>query len=191
MRFVTVASLNTNPAQFEWLKSINFLDMFIQLICLGTLAFLIYEFGGRVINKIGLTTARQRENKKYNEMLQKTNEEIRELLDVVDGFKSNMDATNIALHSITTELTELKQKQEEVERKNKESKKVQYKDRLYQSYRYYKSRAEASGKQEWTDIEADGFWSMFADYESYGGNGYVHEVVEPYMKEFKVIKTNV
>ena len=177
MRFVSMASLNTNPSQLEWLKSIDILDLVIKVFCIVLVLFFVYEFGEKIINKFGLTTARQRETKKYNEMLENTNTEIREFL----------DATSIVLQSIITEIANLKTKQEETERKNRESKKVQYKDRLYQSYRYYRDRAKTSGKKEWTKIEADGFWSMFEDYESYGGNGYVHEAVEPYMREFIIV----
>lgn len=58
------------------------------------------------------------------------------------------------------------------------------KQSLYHAYRYYKNRAEQTGKMEWTNIEADGFWSLSSDYESCGGNGYFHKTIQPYMSQF-------
>ena len=59
-------------------------------------------------------------------------------------------------------------------------------DRLLQSYRYYTSSAN-NPMHAWTEMEADAFWRNFGDYEKLGGNGYMHTVVEPAMRELELI----
>lgn len=53
-------------------------------------------------------------------------------------------------------------------------------DRLLQGYRYYTAQGE------WTIMEAEAFWELFREYESRGGNGYMHRVVEPTMRALPV-----
>jgi hypothetical protein len=36
-------------------------------------------------------------------------------------------------------------------------------------------------------MEAHAFWSMFKDYERYGGNDFAHEVIQPAMNKLKEI----
>ena len=54
-------------------------------------------------------------------------------------------------------------------------------DRLLQGYRYYTAQGE------WTIMEAEAFWELFRDYESRGGNGHMHRVVEPTMRALSVL----
>lgn len=49
---------------------------------------------------------------------------------------------------------------------------------------YYKKYKELG---EWTELESEAFWDLFARYEAHGGNGYVHSVIEPVMRELKEI----
>lgn len=53
-------------------------------------------------------------------------------------------------------------------------------DRLLQGYKYYTAQGE------WTIMEAEAFWELFREYESRGGNGYMHRVVEPTMRALPV-----
>lgn len=40
---------------------------------------------------------------------------------------------------------------------------------------------------EWSELEKEAFWELFEDYESRGGNGFIHSIVEPVMRELKVV----
>lgn len=37
-------------------------------------------------------------------------------------------------------------------------------------------------------MEAEAFWATFRDYESLGGNGYIHSVVQPAMNLLQVVE---
>lgn len=40
---------------------------------------------------------------------------------------------------------------------------------------------------EWSELEKEAFWELFEDYEARGGNGFIHSIVEPVMRELKVV----
>lgn len=46
---------------------------------------------------------------------------------------------------------------------------------------------ETNPSKAWNEMEADNFWTLIEDYESLGGNGYIHNVVIPAMKKLTVI----
>ena len=72
-----------------------------------------------------------------------------------------------------------------MEAKSNETKMIEMQDRLVQMYRYYTS-PEHNG--EWNEVEEDTFWKLFRDYENRGGNGYMHQIVEPAMRKLVVKK---
>lgn len=74
-------------------------------------------------------------------------------------------------------------KMEEQERKRECNK---LRDILLQNYRYYTNK-ETNPSGEWTKMEAEAFWELFADYEELGGDGYMHTEVQPEMQRLIVI----
>lgn len=77
-------------------------------------------------------------------------------------------------------------KLEEIEEENKRRERNKLRDRLVQSHRYY-TDAEKNPMQKWSEMEADAFWQMFGDYETAGGDGYIHTVVEPDMRKMETV----
>lgn len=69
----------------------------------------------------------------------------------------------------------------EMEEKNNETEIKKLKDRLIRYYNKYKNIGE------WSKIEKDAFWDLFEDYEARGGDGYIHSIVEPVMRDLKEI----
>lgn len=49
---------------------------------------------------------------------------------------------------------------------------------------YYNKYKNSDG---WTKVEKEVFWDLFDDYESRGGDGFIHSIVEPVMRELKEI----
>lgn len=58
--------------------------------------------------------------------------------------------------------------------------------KLLDSYSRY-ALVENNPKQTWTIMEAETFWSLFSNYETYGGNGFMHTIVKPAMESLKVV----
>lgn len=92
------------------------------------------------------------------------------------------------------EIKTLREKQEEnnaqlmqMQEENKHRERNKLRDRLLQSHRYYTNK-ELNPHQCWTAMEAEAFWELFRDYESAGGNGYMHTEVQPAMERLIVVE---
>lgn len=79
------------------------------------------------------------------------------------------------IEDISNQISSMQSKMDETEM-------AKLKDTLLNYYRKYKDIGE------WTQFEHDAFWDLFKSYESHGGNGYLHTIVEPVMRELKIIE---
>lgn len=67
------------------------------------------------------------------------------------------------------------------------SKQRELRSQIIRDYEYYTSE----GKEQWTRRTAEAFWELIDDYEAHGGNGYVHEIIIPAMKQLKYTEVNL
>lgn len=70
---------------------------------------------------------------------------------------------------------------DQMQKKNNESELKRLKDSLVRYYNKYKPAGE------WSKLEKDAFWDLFYEYEQRGGDGYVHSIIEPAMRELREI----
>lgn len=63
----------------------------------------------------------------------------------------------------------------------------QLRNTLLQYYHHY-ANVETNPSQSWTEMEHEAFMLLFNDYESCGGNGFMHTVVLPAMEKLTIIK---
>lgn len=85
------------------------------------------------------------------------------------------------LKTLTNTVNTLADRFEKMQKKNNETKVKELKDTLITYYNKYRVIGE------WSKLEKDAFWELFEDYESRGGDGYIHSIVEPVMRELKEI----
>ena len=83
-------------------------------------------------------------------------------------------------------LEQIQTRQEEIDADRKSQKVNELRQDLINAYHYFTS-VERNPKQEWNEMEAHAFWSMFGDYERYGGNDFAHRVIQPAMNKLKII----
>lgn len=69
----------------------------------------------------------------------------------------------------------------EMQTKENETKLKELKGSLVRYYNKYRNIGE------WSKIEKEAFWDLFDDYEKRGGDGYIHTIVEPSMRELREI----
>lgn len=86
------------------------------------------------------------------------------------------DLQNLAntVDGIAATLHAMQEKENETELKR-------LKDTIVRYYNKYKD----IGK--WSKLEKDAFWDLFEDYEDRGGDGYIHTIVEPIMREMSEV----
>ena len=121
------------------------------------------------------------------------NEQLKEALNATRQYPKYREQSIKIQKLLEDEIQELRLMHEETHRELMEMKKQNDKrernklrDMLLQSYRYYTNK-ETNPSQSWTQMEAEAFWELFADYEEAGGNGFMHTVVQPAMESLFVV----
>lgn len=105
---------------------------------------------------------------------EKQKNDINQLDSRDDRIQKELSELSEKVDNISSVLNEMKEKDNITEVKKLKEKLVGY-------YNKYKN------SDGWTDVERDVFWDLFDDYEKRGGDGYIHSIVEPVMREMKVI----
>lgn len=158
-----------------------FLSVFIILVGLKAIISLIEWF----INKFGIETKYVKAKRKEHELLVNT---ARELTDLKTAHEESVkqsirhdqvikeDLSNLTdtVNGIAETLSAMQQRENETKLKELKSSLVRY-------YNKYKDVGE------WSKLESDAFWDLFDEYETRGGDGYVHTIVEPTMRELREI----
>lgn len=167
------------------LTKIDFISLFISVfvILLGMKsAVSIFEW---ITKKLGLETKWMRKKREEHELLlqtrqslevlQKKHEEsVRQSIRHDEMIKNDISSLTETVNGIVITLDTMQQK-------NNETKLKELKDSLIRYYNKYRNTGE------WSRLEKDAFWDLFNDYESRGGDGYIHSIVEPIMRELKEI----
>lgn len=83
-------------------------------------------------------------------------------------------------------LEDIKNRQEEIDADRKAQKVNELRKDLIDAYHHF-ALIEQNPNQTWNEMEAHAFWSMFKDYERYGGNDFAHKVIQPAMNKLKVL----
>ena len=139
-----------------------------------------------LIEKLGIETKWARKKKQEHAMLVQTSQHLEELQkrhaeDVHQSVRDDEIIKN-DLAKLTETVNGIAETLEHMQKKENETKLKELKDSLIRYYNRYK---DSDG---WTELEKDAFWDLFDDYENRGGDGYIHTIVEPAMRELKEIK---
>ena len=123
------------------------------------------------------------EQLKYRNVSQQLRDNLQEKTDIAVEKSEEALGEIKELHLI---LEQIQTRQEEIDADRKSQKVNELRQDLINAYHYFTS-LERNPKQEWNEMEAHAFWSMFKDYERYGGNDFAHRVIQPAMNKLKVI----
>jgi len=169
----------------QYLQEINFGVLFFSIIAiLVAIKFIVVLFEW-FIDKLGLETKGMRKKRENQELLIKTAQGLTELRNTYEEDKEQSIRHDKMMHDDIKQLMDkvdnVTVRFEEMQKKNNETKLKELKDTLINYYNKYRVVGE------WTKLEKDAFWDLFDDYEKRGGNGYIHSIVEPAMRELKEI----
>ena len=92
---------------------------------------------------------------------------------------TRFDDINVKIDKLTKLISDQHEETQRIKRN-------ELREKLLNSYRYYTS-IENNPNQEWTNVEAEVFWQLYADYETLHGNGLMHSTVKPAMEALTVI----
>lgn len=127
---------------------------------------------------------------KYREKSQELRDRLEEKTDeaIVKSMEANTRSkeTLEEIKELKLLLERIQDRQEEIDADRKAQKVNELRQDLINAYHYFTSK-ERNPEQTWNEMEAHAFWSMFKDYERYGGNDFAHEVIQPAMNKLKEI----
>lgn len=121
-------------------------------------------------------------SKTQNRLEEKTNEAVLRSEEANTRSKETLEE----IKELRLILENIKTRQEEIDADRKAQKANELRKDLIDAYHHF-ARIEENPKQTWNEMEAHAFWSMFSDYERYGGNDFAHKVIKPAMSKLKVI----
>lgn len=127
---------------------------------------------------------------KYKQKSQELRDRLEEKTDeaIVKSVEANTRSkeTLEEIKELKLLLEKIQDRQEEIDADRKAQKVNELRQDLINAYHYFTSK-ERNPEQTWNEMEAHAFWSMFKDYERYGGNDFAHEVIQPAMNKLKKI----
>ena len=128
-----------------------------------------------IVNRFGLQTKASRRETKQDE-------DIVELKNHAKRTDDNFEKILRSVEGLQTSIKEVSEQVIAMQKRNDESEMNQLRDRIGQSYRYYKA------KGCWNEMEKEAFNGLIASYEKAGGtNGFVHSIAIPASLEWQII----
>jgi len=169
----------------EELIKIDYPTLFIQVfvILVGIKAIVsIFEW---FVGKFGLETKGMRKRREEHELLIQTSQNLAILQkhhdeDVKQSIRHD-EIIKKDIVSLTNTVNGIAETLNIMQEKNNQTKIKELKDSLIRYYHKYKDVGE------WSKLEKEAFWDLFDDYEKRGGDGFIHSIVEPVMRELRDI----
>lgn len=109
-----------------------------------------------------------------HELQKKHEEDVRQSIRHDEMIKDDISSLTNTVNGIANTLNSMQEKENETKLKELKGSLIRY-------YHKYKDIGE------WSKLEKDAFWDLFDDYEARGGDGYIHSIVEPAMRELKEV----
>lgn len=158
-----------------------FISVFIILVGIKSIVS-IFEW---VIEKLGLETKWMRKKREEHDLLIQTSQELAKLQtqheESVRQSVRHDEMIKGDILSLTDTVNGIANTLNCMQEKENETKLKELKGNLIRYYHKYKDIGE------WSKLEKDAFWDLFDDYEARGGDGYIHSIVEPVMRELRDI----
>lgn len=159
-----------------------FISVFIILIGIKT----IVSLSEWLCSKLGLETKWLRQKRKEHSLLIKTSEGLSRLQERhEESVKQSIqhdEMLKLDISSLTETVNRIVKMLNDMQEKDNDTKLKELKGSLIRYYNKYKDTGT------WSTLEKDAFWDLFDDYEKRGGDGYIHSIVEPVMRELKEIE---
>lgn len=114
------------------------------------------------------------------------NQKIQKVLDLSDHYPEWRQQSRDMQQQFTDAINSLGNKIDQMEADIKSRKLNELREDLLRSYRYFTSD-EHNPKHAWSEMECQSFWNIFNDYENLGGNGHMHNIVKPAMRDLEII----
>jgi len=158
-----------------------FITGILILVGITSLYKIITEFSVIIKKPIGVMKQKQADHeltlqnsKAIQELAKKHEEDTKQSIRHDEIIRDDLKKLTDTVNGIVNTLEAMQQKENETKLK-------ELKDSLITYYNKYKVIGE------WSKLEKEAFWDLFDDYEKRGGDGYMHSIVEPVMREIREV----
>lgn len=172
-------------SEVQELIKVDFGYVFLAvLIMFASLKFIVtlFDWG---MNRLGIETKAMRQRREEHDLLIKTSGKLAVLKEEhnksVKESNRNDELIKQDISKLADTVNGIADTLADMQKRENETKLKEHKDSLIRYYNKYK------GIGEWSKLESDAFWDLFDDYESRGGDGYIHSIVEPVMRGLREI----
>ena len=157
-------------------------------------AISMYVIIGKFSEMIGKPVKWVRQRKEDHELLVKTVQNLdllqkKEVEDTKQSIKHD-EAIRKDILNVSETMLQIKKEVTLMRTQRDNDKLAEYKDKVGQSYRYYKERkfSEENPVPYWNHMEKEALEGLIRQYESHGGsNSFVHSIVEPEIQTWKLV----
>lgn len=167
------------------LTTLNFSTIIIGIFIILSAIIAVYEMVGKISVIIGKPIKKYKQREEDHRLVMENAKTIKQLTeDHKESVKQSIRHDEMIkndLLSLTDTVNGIANTLEKMQENNNETKLKELKDSLIRYYNKYKTIGE------WSKLEKDAFWDLFEDYEKRGGDGYIHSIVEPVMRELREI----
>ena len=167
-------------AFIEVFGSITIADVVQMCLAIGFLVFIGKKVTEYLVSRHEAEKKKDEQLKKVLEAVEKYPEWRQQSVDIQKELKDEIQGIRKSQEKQTERLDTL-------EKDTKRRERNRIRESLLRNYRYFTSKIK-NPMQAWTRMEADAFWEEYKDYTDAGGNGHVHEEVQPKMRELEVIE---
>ena len=170
----------------ELLSSVSAIGLILALALVVFIVVTLYVNWGKLKEK--LHGWRNKENNKelLKNMVYQNDERLRELekqrlIDVEQSIKHDQELQE-CIKGVSEQVNSVSKKIDTMKHENDATKQAELKDKIGQSYRYYRER------KQWNSMEEEALKGLIKQYEAHGGeNSFVHSIVEPESYTWKKI----
>lgn len=167
------------------LTELDYSTLIIGIVIVAGAFKVICEFFTWFVSYLGLETKKMRQSREKYELLINTAQGLKSLQDKQekDVKQSIRHDENIKddLKIVSKKVDAIAKTLNDMQKSNNVTEMKKLKEKLVAYYNKYKN------SDGWTSMDKDVFWDLFEEYEKFGGNSYVHSIIEPVMRELKII----
>ena len=157
-------------------------NIIINIIMLIVAIVFVAEHIKKLIEMFGIEFKSTKREQFQLDSIKLLKGEIENIKNDEGGIKSTLEDMNKEIKTIFKELTDMKERQDIISRSR-------IKDRVSQSFKYYRDRDKDKSVIQWTSMEKESMMDLIDSYERAGGqNSFIHTVILPEIKNWEVIE---
>lgn len=169
----------------QLLATITAEQLILAILLIILLAIIAYNWKDKIKDYFTSLFKKWKKREEFQNLVYDNHDRLAQLeeqrkIDVEQSIKHDQ-ALRDSVDNIAKQVGAIVDKLDDMQKKNTETELAKLKDKIHQSYRYYRA------KKEWTVNEKEAFLGLISEYYKLGGNSFVEKEIEPECYTWKII----